>query len=346
MAVYTAINDAGSFFNTKLYTGNGSTDTAITGVGFQPDFIWFKNRDTTDFHNCYDSVRGVQKVLVPNGTDVEYTDDETLLAFGADGFTIGLRSNVNLNTATYVAWSWKAGTTSVPSGGDLTPSAVSLNATSGFSIIVYTGTGDTSNTIAHGLATVPKFMFFKNRDAAMDWVTYNAPLGNTDYMILNNTDARATSTTRWNDTTPTSTLLTIGNTDKLNSDTVDYIGYVFADVQGYSKFGSYVGNGQADGPFIYTGFRPSFLMIKGATTSGGVWQMYDHLRIGYNIENHFMEADAVTVEADDDNLDLLSNGFKVRRVTSSMNTSGDLYLYMAFARAPLVNSSGVPCNAR
>ena len=345
MAVYTTIDDPGSFFNPILWSGTGGS-SAKTGVGFQPDFTWIKSRANTENHCLTDAARGVNKQLRSDVDEAESAGTDDLTAFGADGFTVGSGGKVNASGQTYVGWNWKAGTTSVPSGGDLTPSAVSLNATSGFSIIVYTGTGDTSNTIAHGLATVPKFMFFKNRDAAMDWVTYNAPLGNTDYMILNNTDARATSTTRWNDTTPTSTLLTIGNTDKLNSDTVDYIGYVFADVQGYSAFGSYIGNGQADGPFIYTGFRPSFWMIKGATTSGGVWQMYDHLRIGYNIENHFMEADAVTVEADDDNLDLLSNGFKVRRVTSSMNTSGDLYLYMAFARAPLVNSSGVPCNAR
>ena len=344
MAAYTTIDDAGLYFNPLLWSGTGGS-SAKTGVGFAPDFVWIKSRADSENSCLTDAARGVNKQLRSDVDEAESAGTDDLTAFGADGFTVGNGGKVNASGQTYVGWCWKAGTTSVPSGGDLTPSAVSLNATSGISIIVYTGTGDTSNTIAHGLGAVPKFMFFKNRDAAMDYVTYHEVMGNTDYMILNTTAAEAASTTRWNDTSPTTTLLTIGNTDKLNSDTVDYIGWVFADVQGYSKFGSYTGNGQTDGTFIYTGFRSAFFMIKRVDSTNN-WWIVDNRRLGYNVDNNILFADLAQATDDGNYVDILSNGVKTRTTDGGVNVSGGTYSYMAFAEAPFVNSSGVPVNAR
>ena len=343
MAVYTTIDDPGSFFSPLLWSGTGGS-SAKTGVGFQPDFTWIKSRANTENHCWTDSVRGVSKQIRSDTTEAESSGTDDLTAFGADGFTVGSGGKVNASGQTYVGWSWKAGTTSVPSGGSITPSAVSYNATSGISIIAYTGTGDTSNTIAHGLGVVPTMMIFKNRDEVMAWVTYHEPLGNTKYLILDTNAAAATSTTRWNDTTPTSTLLTIGNTDKINSDTIDYVGYVFAPVQGYSNFGSYEGNGNADGPFVNLGFRPAFIMIKSGDSVEN-WIILDNKRNGYNPASEKLYPNATDVEAEKP-IDLLSNGFKINTADGDFNTSSNTHVYAAFAEAPFVNSSGVPANAR
>ena len=347
MAGYTAIDDPSIYFNTKLYTGNGSTDTAITGVGFQPDFIWFKNRDTTDFHNCYDSVRGVQKVLVPNGTDVEYTDDETLLAFGADGFTIGLRANVNENTEDYVSWNWKAGTTTGIAGSpSITPSSYSFNQTSGFSIIAYTGTGANA-TVPHGLGVIPGMIIVKTLNTLKDWDVYHTYAHATpeDYiLVLNTTAAQADNNTAWNDTAPTSTLFSLGDGGDTNVNTKLYIAYCFANVLGYSKFGSYTGNGAAEGPFVYTGFRPAWIMFKSVGTAP--WAIYDDQRVGYNVVNNYLYANTTEAEVTAADIDILSNGFKLRNNGSAHNGSSQAYTYAAFAEAPLVNAEGVPVNAR
>ena len=343
---YTAVDDAGSFYNTKLYTGTGSS-LAVTGVGFQPDFTWIKNRDAADFHVLTDAVRGATKYIQSNSTAAAVTDTETLKSFDSGGFTVGTTAQVNTSTEDYASWNWKAGTTSVPSGGSITPSAVSLNATSGFSMIAYTGTGDTSNTIAHGLGAVPKMMFFKNREEVMAWVVYHQALGNTDYLVLDTTDATASSTTRWNDTTPTSTLLTIGNTDKINSVDIDYMGYVFADVQGYSKAFGYTGNGSTDGTFVYTGFSPAYILLKNADQGDG-WNIYDIKRDPLNPTTIQLQPDTTAAESTVVNwkMDILSNGFKLLANSSESNGAGILYVGMAFAEAPFVNSSGVPVNAR
>jgi hypothetical protein len=348
MAVYTAINDAGSFFNTVLYTGNGVTDTAITGVGFAPNFVWFKQRSATVFHNVYDTVRGVQEVLVPNGDDVQYNDDETLLAFDADGFTIGLRSNVNLDTATYVAWNWKAGTTTGIAGSpDITPDGYSFNATSGFSIIEYTGSGTAGDTFPHGLGVVPNMIIVKRQDSPVtDWRVYHGVLGATKYILLNTAAVVGTATSQWNDTAPTSTLVSLGNSSGVNSVSVPYIAYCFANVPGYSKFGGYTGNDAAEGAFVYTGFRPAYVMIKSSNYAVS-WTIFDNRREGFNPENDQLLADTIGAETATTNMwiDLLSNGFKCRGDNSNTNGAYD-YIYAAFAEAPLVNAEGVPVNAR
>ena len=343
MAEYISFQPS-DFYSTKIYTGTGASQN-ITGVGFDPNLVWIKIRSTTNNPVVFDTVRTATKALYTDITAAEATEASGLTAFITDGWTGGGSNITNGGSGkTYVCWNWKAGTTTVPSGGSITPSAVSLNTTSGISIISYTGTGDTSNTIAHGLGAVPKMMIFKNRDATMDWVVYHEALGNTDYMVLNTTGAAAASTSRWNDTSPTSTLFTIGNTDKLNSSGVDYIGYVFADVKGYSKMGSYTGNGNADGTFVYTGFRPSFVMVK--KTAGESWAIIDDKRLGYNVANYQLFANQTSGDTTEIRADIVSNGFKVRTSNGEYNTSGSTYIYMAFAEFPIVSSNDVPVVAR
>jgi hypothetical protein len=331
------------YFNTTIWTGNSTDDRAITGVGFSPNFVWIKDRTAVYRHLLFDTLRGATYKIESSDSDAQTTETDSLKSFDADGYTLGTGSPVN-TASTYVGWNWNAGTTSVPSGGSITPSGVSYSATSGISIITYTGTGATSNTIAHGLGAVPKFMIFKNLDAIMDWATYHEAMGNTDYMILNTAAAEAASTTRWNDTSPTSTLFTIGNTDKLNSSGVDYVAYVFADVRGYSKFSSYKGNGNADGPFVYTGFRPAWLMIKSYSATG-YWMMYDNKREGYNEANDRLIANTTAIEGASA-VDILSNGFKLRGTDTYFNGSGTSYTYMAFAEFPIVSSNDIPGTAR
>ena len=349
MAAYTTIDDPGLFYNTVLYTGNGtaigSGGLTVTGVGFQADMTWIKRRNGTDYHNLHDAVRGAGIRFYTNVGNAEDANSEILTSWTSDGFTLGSSGNVNGDGQLQLAWNWKAGTTSGLSGGTITPSAYSINTTSGFGIYAYTGNVTSGATITHGLGIVPKLIIVKSRAAANSWEVFHAASGNGDAMQLNGTGAGDDSTAYWNDTSPTSSVFSLGNgTDTNRSGTM--MAYVFAPVQGYSAMGSYVGNGNADGPFVYTGFRSAFLMIKNATAAGGSWHIYNNKVLGYNIENHFLEADGTTVEADDDNLDLLSNGFKIKRHTGALNTDGETYAYTAFAEQPFVNSSGVPCNAR
>jgi len=348
MAVYTTIDDGGAYFNPVLYTGNASTQS-ITGVGFQPDWTWLKTRVATSDHQAFDAVRTATYRVSPNTTSTQSVQSASLTSFDSDGFSIGNYYPFNASGAAIASWNWKAGTTTGIGSGDVTPSSYSFNTTSGFSIVAYTGTltGSGTATVPHGLGIAPKMVITKDLGQVAGWYVQHTALTTPSYRLtLDTTAVQVDGSSNGTMSAPTSVVFDTNWGTGLNDSGQTYIGYVFADVQGYSKFGNYVGNGQADGPFVYTGFRPSFLMLKNITTAGGVWQMYDDLRIGYNIENHFLEADGSTIEADDDNLDLLSNGFKVRRVTGSMNTLNDMYVYMSFARAPLVNSSGVPVNAR
>ena len=337
-------------YSTKLYTGTGSSN-AITSVGFQPDFTWIKARTGSKSHRLFDSPRGVTNWIASDNGGPENTTAESLKSFDSDGFTLGTYDHVNDNTVTFASWNWKAGTTTGIAGSpSITPTSYSFNATSGFSIIKYTGNGVSGATLPHGLGVAPQLIIIKNRDATMDWVSYHEPLGNTKYMVLNTTGAAATSTTRWNDTTPGATLFTIGDTDKLNSNTVDYIAYVWAPIRGYSKFGSITGNGNADGPFIYTGFRPAFVMTKSIQDAGdNNWHMMDDKRNGFNDQNWLIQADLAIAEetgASYEWVNLLSNGFKIITSNGSINSSSQSYLYMAFAEFPLVSSNSKPGTAR
>jgi hypothetical protein len=344
---FTTINKSTNYFNSKLWTGTGSTN-ALTGVGFQPDFTWIKSRSDSLSHALFDAVRGTTKVLNSNANSAEYTNTDTLTAFGTDGFTVGSNTGVNANGETRVAWNWKAGTTSIPSGSSTAPTAVSINATAGFGIYEYTGTGYTGRTLAHGLNSAPKMMIVKRLNSTRDWGVYHSSLANTEYLELNNTTAEQTGNW-WGNTTPTSSLIYLGNDGATNGGSDPFIMYAFSDVQGYSKFSSYVGNGDSDGPFIYTGFKPAFFLVK-RSSDAETWLMYDNKRLGYNAYNNPLQADSANSESTGNGtnmeIDLLSNGIKIRGTVNATNSSGSTYIYMAFAEAPLVGTNNIPANAR
>ena len=348
MAVYTTIDDSSLFMNTVLYAGNSPSTQSITGVGFQPDLIWVKSRDSTEWHNIVDAVRGNTSNIYSNATNAADIASR-VTAFGADGFSLGAIDTVNELGSGLVAWNWKAGTTSGISGGTITPSGYSFNTTSGFSIIVYTGTG-VSDTIPHGLGVVPQAVMVKKLNATDGWFSYHEPLGNLGRMMLDNTNAAAYDAGYWDAISPTSSVFSVRGNGGNNATGDTYVAYCFADVSGYSKFGSYTGNGDggstlASGPFVYTGFRPAWLLAK-RTNSTGNWMLIDNKRIGYNADNRDFKVDSDDAERDVDQADLLSNGFRVRTTSSDWNTDGGNYIYLAFAESPFVNSSGVPNNAR
>ena len=260
---FSTIDKSTLYQNNVLYTGNASTN-AITGVGFQPDWVWTKDRDATYDHMSWDAVRGATKRIKPNETAAENTQSDGLTAFGADGFTMGADNGNNASGDDFVSWNWKAnGAGSANTVGDI-DSTVSVNTTAGFSIVTYTGNGSAGATVGHGLGAVPKMILVKNLDATENWSVYHNSLGNTDFLRLNQNNATTASTTIWNDTTPTSSVFTVGSGASVNGSGNDLIAYCFTEISGYSRFGLYYGNGvsNSDGSFIYTGFKPSFIMVK------------------------------------------------------------------------------------
>ncbi|WP_290941262.1 hypothetical protein [Hyphomonas sp.] len=343
---YSTITKPGLYFNTKLYTGNGTTDHSITGVGFQPDWTWLKKRNNADDHILQDAVRTATKYIISNSNAAEATYAEGFKSFDSDGFTLGNANNTNQNTHTFVAWNWKAnGAGSSNSSGSIT-STVSVNTTAGFSIVKYTGTGGTE-TVGHGLGVTPKMIMVKNLDSSENWGVWHTAIAANKYLGLNQTNAVATNTAIWNNTLPTNAVFSIGNNARTGGSD-NYVAYCFANVKGYSRFDSYIGNGNANGSFIYTGFKPIFVMIK-KTNATSSWTMWDNKRssnennipLYANLNN--AESAQTTVK-----LDLLSNGFKIRGNGSNVNTSGSTYVYMAFAEEPLVANVGqsIPATAQ
>ena len=326
MAVYTTIDNPELYFQVKLYTGTGSSNAITLGGSedMSPNLVWGKGRATGTNPSIHDSVRGATKELYTSGTAAEATYAETLKSFDSDGFTVGTDGGWNGSSQTKVAWCWKE------------------SADAGFDIVGYTGNGS-NRTIAHSLSAVPKFIIIKSRDKVDNWHCYSKTLGATNIIWLDITSVTLTSSTFMQDTEPTSSVFSLGTNTATNTNTFEHIAYCFADVQGFSKFGSYEGNGNADGAFIYTGFRPAFVMTK-SVDSTSAWEMFDNKREGYNVDNDALVANATTVEATADQIDLLSNGFKLRIATDP--NVAETYIYMAFAEAPFVNSNGVPCNAR
>jgi hypothetical protein len=346
---YTTIDKPTDYFNTKLYTGNGSSGTALTTGTFQPDFCWFKNRGTAENSVLINAINGASFNLSSNLNRAETDVSAKVSAFTSTGVTLGSNAETNENSQPLVAWNWKAGTsfTNDASGTGIgsIDSAGSVSTTSGFSIVKWTGTGATG-TIAHGLGAVPRMIIVKSLANTTTWMCQHASIGNAKEIYLNNTSAAGNSTA-WNSTTPTSTVFSVtgGAGDGVNA-SGDYIAYCFSNVKGFSKMGSYVGNGNADGPFIYTGFKPAWIMIKSATTAES-WMLFDNKRLGFNPDNDYLLANAVDVEpADEEVLDIVSNGFKPRVTAGTLNTSGQTYIYMAFAEEPLVTSTGIPATAR
>ena len=347
---YTTINKSSLHMNTKLYTGN-QTARSITGVGFQPDLVWIKPRDNGSWsHNLTDVVRGAGYGLFSDLNNAQYNygtgTDGSVRTFDSDGFSIGTATQVNNNSSNIVAWSWKAGggQGSSNTDGSINTTYTSVNTTAGFSISKYTGNSTTGATVGHGLGATPKMIIIKSLGTE-NWEVYHESLGNTKGIYLNGTDAAFTTSARWNNTSPTNSVWTMGNTSAVNGSGVDYIAYCFAEKTGYSKFGSYTGNGNADGTFVPLTFSPSFIMIKVTSTTSN-WGMFDNKRLGFNPKNEFVRANETAAESSDyDGIDFLSNGFKLR-TTSTLVNAAQSYIYMAFAEAPLVGSNNVPCNAR
>ena len=339
------INKPNTQMNTVLYTGNGGTQS-ITGVGFQPNWTWLKARSESASHEIFDVVRGVTKTINSNTTNAEATQADSLTAFDSDGFTLGSNGDLNYNGSTYVGWNWKAGGSPSSNTDGTITSSVSANTTAGFSIVSYGGNSTTGATVGHGLSTAPKMIIIKSLGVE-NWEVYHESLGNTKGIYLNEVDAAFPTSARWNNTSPTSSVWTMGSTTAVNGSGIDYVAYCFADVKGFSKFGSYVGNGNADGTFVYTGMKPSFIMVR-STGSGQGWNMFDNKRDPFNLVNEFLIANSSNAEATGGalNCDFLSNGFKLRGSDGGSNASGSTYIYMAFAENPLVGTNGVPATAR
>ena len=340
---YTDIDFPAEYFNTVLYAGNSSTQS-ITGVGFAPDWVWFKARNNTDTHAVFDIVRGVQQRLIPNNNSAEGTQSNGLTAFDSDGFTIGDAGIVNQGY-NYVAWNWKANGAGVSNTDGTITSTVSVSTTSGFSIVSYTGTGSNA-TVGHGLGVAPDMIITKVRaNSGNNWAVFHKSLGAGNIIWLNLTNAVSADTSFWNNTTPTSSVFSIGTQGDTNRSANTIIAYCFADVKGFSKFGSYTGNGSADGTFVYTGFKPAFVITK-RTDAGDGWIMFDNKRSSFNIVDKNVQANSSNAEVTFGYLDFLSNGFKLRMTGASANGSGASYIYMAFAENPFVTSTSIPTTAR
>ena len=329
MAAFTTIDNPELYYQTKIYTGSGG-DVSLTFDGDEdmaPGLLWIKQRNDTANHQLHDSVRGITKGIHSNLSNAEYTDTDAITAFNADGWSMNNNyTSHNYDGATYAAFCWKE------------------SATSGFDIVGFTG-NDSARTISHSLSAVPHFYIVKARSRVANGQVFHHKLsgaGATHVLYLPTTHGEQDET-MWNDTAPTSSVFSVSGGSEVNDDGETYIAYLWAAKQGFSKFGQYDGNGDANGTFVYTGFRPAFVMTKSIDSTSS-WHMFDNKREGYNVDNDPLVADDTTAEATTDMIDLLSNGFKFRIATDP--NVAETYVYMAFAEAPFVNSNGVPCNAR
>jgi len=325
---YTTIDNPELYFQCKLYTGNATgRDITLDGSeNMSPNLVWIKVRSEAESHQFYDSIRGVQKRFMTQSTEVSETRSQGLLAFNADGFSLGTDNGVNKNTETYVAWCWKE------------------SATAGFDMVSYTGSGSTK-TESHSLSAVPDFVMIKCTSDARSWVVTNTAKGFTGRAFLDTTDAWGANSGEFNDTAPTSSVFTVGGDYRTNKSSETYVAYLWKNIQGFSKTGTYVGNGSTDGTYIHLGFRPAWIMQK-RIDSANNWNIYDVKRNTFNILDKYLYADDSSAEITTAALDITSTGFKCRHASTFLNTSGGTYIYIAFAEAPLVNSNGVPCNAR
>jgi len=340
------INKPNLYFNTKLYTGTGSTN-AVTGVGFQPDWTWIKNRSITANHHLFDVARGATKYILTNSSNAEATDAQQLQSFDSDGFTVGTNGNVNGSGNNIVAWNWLAANGTASNTDGSINSTVSASTVSGFSIVSYTGTGANA-TVGHGLSSAPKMIIFKNTNSVRDWGVYHGSLSDPDnYLTLNQTYAQTTGFNFSNNTAPTSSVFSVGTLTNNNGSSEEYIAYCFAEKKGFSKFGSYTGNGSTDGTFVYTGFKPAFVIVKDYSQLAG-WEMADNKRTssGGNVIDKELKPNDSGAETTNNYIDFLSNGFKLRNGFGNWNGSGTPYIYMAFAENPLVGTNNIPATAR
>jgi len=336
------IPQGNKYMDATLYTGTGASLTITNAGGFQPDLVWVKSRSAATDNKLTDSVRGVTKSLESNTTDAEATDTQGLTTFGSGGFTVGTNTDYNNSAATYVGWQWKAGGTAVSNTSGTITSSVSANTTAGFSIVTYTGTGANA-TIGHGLGIAPKMIIVKCRNTAGEsWQVYHSGLTSAAYRIrLNSTDGQDSQPTMWNSTSPTSSVFSVGTATGTNASTQTYVAYCWADIDGFSKLGSYTGNGSTDGTFVYTGFKPKYILIKRTDTTTYQWSIWDTTRNTFNAANSNLWADSTDAETTSTgyDVDILSNGFKLRTTNVARNASGGTYIYMAFAENPFKYSN-------
>ena len=330
-------------FNTVIWDGNQTDDRAITGVGFKPDLVWIKQRLGSSNPNIVtDSSRGATKRLEPNVAIVEHTDTDGLKSFTSDGFTLGTNDKYNWTSGwTYVGWCWKAngGTTSSNSSGDIT-STVQANTKGGFSIATYTGNGGVAQSIGHGLSAAPEFILVKNRSQADDWAVYHVGTGNAAHLILNSYASQVTSSAYWGSFTPTTTLFKVGSDHKLNASSENYVAYLWHGVEGSSRFSTYTGNGNSDGTFVYTGFRPRMIFTKRYDGGSENWGVFDTARAFYNPTSAHSDGQLVwdtnglATAGSTHGVDFLSNGFKLRGTGGLNNQSGGEYIYGAWGDVP------------
>ena len=326
---YTTIDNPELYFQVKTWTGTGSSN-ALTLDGsedMQPDMVLIKERNGTEDHCIFDAVRGSTKRISPNTNGAEWDSATNVTSFDSDGFSVGSSDQLNDSGNTQVAWCWKE------------------SADSGMDIVSYTGNA-TNRTISHSLSAAAKVVIIKDRSTTGEWVFGHGSQGFTKFAEMNSTGAFQTVASRFNNTAPTSSVFSVGTANDTNENTDSLIAYLFAEKQGFSKFGGYTGNGNADGAFIYTGFRPAWVLAKRTNSSSG-WVLFDNKREPFNLADTSIRVDDSGAENESNGaLDLLSNGFKWITTDSGVNGSGDSYVFMAFAEAPFVNSKGVPCNAR
>jgi hypothetical protein len=330
---YTTIDKPSDYFETVLYTGNGGTQS-ITSLDFQPDWCWFKDRSGTNNHALYDSVRGATKMVSSNNTNAQSTNDG-LTSFNSNGFTLGNVNKTNTGSTNYAAWNWKE------------------SATAGFDIVSYTGNssdGVTQQNISHSLSAVPQVIIIKNRADATNWCVYhhkNTSAPETEIIYLNLTNATSDDSAFFGDTAPTSSIFTVGGDNGVNGNGDSMIAYCFAEKKGYSKFGIYTGNGASSansGTFVYTGFKPSLVIVKNTDTEG--WQMWDNKRSSYNGQGSNISPNSSNAESTGVRVHFFSNGYQLVSSGADQNSSGATFIYMAFAESPFVTSSGVPACAR
>ena len=343
---YTTIDDPTLYFNTVLYAGTGSEQT-VSGVNFSPGLTWLKSRSNGQPNVLSDSVRGGNKQLYTADTQAETTYGQYLKSFNSDGFVLGTDSGINQSSQTFVSWNWKAGgSASNNTDGNKTIS-LSVNTTAGFSVGTYAGTGQDS-TIGHGLGAVPDWLMIKNRSSgSRKWqLWHNGLTGTNKYLAIDRSDAELTDSASWDNTAHSNTVWNTYGSGEANQNGENFVCYAWTSIQGFSKFGSYTGNANADGPFIYTGFKPAWIMTK-QINGGSSWIVHDNKRDPINTVTEYF-----TVEENDaagtlaNSYDLCSTGFKVRTSNGDRNSSGDSFAYWAFAESPLVNSEGIPNNAR
>ena len=359
---YTTIDDGSAYFHAQLFTGNDATDRAITNDAnagdFKPDWLWLKNRDSASTNMTFDSSRLTSSEatlsLRANATNAEADKVDVFGGFETDGFTVdGSDSDTNSNGHKFVAWQWKANggtqTHSQSESGSNIACSVQANTTAKFSIITYTGTGGAGHTFLHGLGSTPKVILIKIRTGAdRGWIVYHHKSHATPHenFTLLNTAAAVADLDRFDDTAPNSTEIAVSDDTHVNADGNTYVAYAFDEVKGYSKFGSYIGNGNADGAFVYTGFKPAFVIQKQTSADGEYWMMKDSAREPHNQADVNFYPNANNVEGDTNGIDFLSNGFKCRTTGAGSNASDATYIYMAWAESPFVSSEGVPTTAR